>query len=68
VSWAKEAKKSLTPEEVIMVAHAHLICGVKQHHLASMYGVDSGRVAEAVVVMREAAENHMRLYRERRTA
>lgn len=63
--WADEPKTALTPIEVMMVAHAHLICGIKQHHLAAMFGVDSGRVNEAIVVMRDAAENHMKRHRER---
>lgn len=68
MAWAKERKTSLTPQEVVMVAHAHLVCGIDQHSLAGMYGVNPARVAEAVVVMRETAEDHMRLYRERRTS
>ena len=63
MSWAKEAKKSLTETEVLQVAHAVLVCGVSQHHLAGMFGVDSGRVAEAVVAVRWAAENHKTIYR-----
>lgn len=64
--WASERKKSLTPQEVLMVAHAHLVGGIDQHALASMYSVNPGRIAEACVVMREAAESHQRRYRERR--
>ena len=57
--------RGLTPEEVLKVAHAHLIAGIDQHRLASMFAINSARIAEAVVVMREAAENHAKLYRER---
>ena len=64
--WAKERKTELTPQEVVIVAHAHLICGIDQHVLAAMYGVNPGRVNEACVVMREAAGKHKKLYRERR--
>jgi len=56
-------KKALTPEEIIMVAQGALTYGMPQHHLAGLYGVDSGRVAEAVVVMRWAAANHKLIYR-----
>jgi len=58
-----EAKKALTPEEIIMVAHGALTYGLAQHHLAGLYGVDSGRIAEAVVAMRWAAENHRLIYK-----
>lgn len=63
--WATEPKTKLEPHEVLMIAHAHLICGIDQHLLAAMFAINHGRIAEAVVVMREAAENHMKLYRER---
>lgn len=63
--WAVERKKDLSPHEVLMVAHAHLIGGVDQHTLASMYSVNQGRINEACVVMREAAENHRQLHRDR---
>lgn len=63
--WATERKKDLTPQEVLMVAHAHLVGGIDQHALSSMYSINPGRIAEACVVMREAAENHKMLYRGR---
>ena len=63
--WADKRKTSLTPREVIMVAHAHLVCGIDQHALASMYGLNAGRIAEAIGVMRDAAENHRSLTRKR---
>lgn len=66
--WAAKKKTELTPQEVVMVAHAHLICGVDQHTLASMYGVNQGRVNEACVVMRETAENLKARHRERQRA
>jgi hypothetical protein len=58
-----ESKKSLTPEEVLMVANGVMTYGMAQHHLAGLYGVDSGRVAEAVVAMRWAMENHRLIYK-----
>ena len=60
--WTKQPKTKLTPQEVLQVAHGHLICGIDQHHLAAMYGVNAGRIAEAVTAMRTAAENHMQHY------
>lgn len=66
--WAQSKKKALTPQEVIMVAHAHLICGIDQHILASMYGVNQGRINEACVVIRDTAENLMQRHRELRRA
>lgn len=63
--WAKEPKTSLTPQEVIKVAFQHLILGIDQATLASMYGVNQGRINEAVVVMRETAEKHMEFHRAR---
>lgn len=65
MEWAKEPKVSLTPEEVLRVAFAHLIGGIDQHLLAAMFAINHGRISEAVVVMREACENHMKIYRER---
>lgn len=65
MTWATERKRELTPQEALMVAHAHLIGGVDQHTLASMYSVNQGRVNEAIVVLREAAENHKTLHRAR---
>jgi hypothetical protein len=68
MTWARERKTELTPTEVIMVAHAHLIGGVDQHTLASLYSVNQGRVNEAIVVMRETAENHKAVHRARAKA
>lgn len=65
MDWAKEPKTALTPQEVIMVAHAHLIGAVDQHVLAAMFAINHGRINEAIIVVREAAENHMKIYRER---
>jgi hypothetical protein len=46
--------KSLSPEEKLRVAHAHIINRIEQHHIASLFGVNSGRVAEAVAAVRKA--------------
>jgi len=61
--WAHEKKVGLTPQEVIIVAHAHLLLGLDQHVLAGMYGVNQGRINEAVKVMQDAAEHHRDYYR-----
>lgn len=55
-------KTSLTPHEVVMVAHAHLVGGIDQHALSSMFSVNPARVAEAIVAIRFAAERHMEIY------
>lgn len=63
--WASEPKKQLTSKEVLMVAHAHLICGVDQAVLASMFGINQGRVNEAIQVVREVCEHHRERHAER---
>jgi hypothetical protein len=45
-------KKSLTPEEKLTVAYVYLIHHVDQHVLAMIYGVNAGRIAEAVSLVR----------------
>jgi hypothetical protein len=49
--------------EVLRVVFASEVLGIDQHKLAAMYGTNSGRVAEAVVTQRWAAENQKLLYR-----
>jgi hypothetical protein len=57
--WATEPKKSLTAQEVLMVAYAHLICGVDQAVLSSVFGgINPGRINEAITVVRDACEHH----------
>lgn len=63
--WATERKTSLTPHEALMVAHAHLIGGIEQQQLASMYAINIGRINEACTIMRWAAENHRQLHNDR---
>jgi len=46
--------KVLTPEEKLRVAHAVLINKIDQHHVASLFAVNQGRVSEAVTKVREA--------------
>jgi hypothetical protein len=50
-------KASLTPEERIRAAYAHLILGVDQHTVAAIMGVNPGRVNEAVSSIRTAAQD-----------
>ncbi len=47
-------KTALTPEEKLRAAHAHIINGVDQHVIASLFGVNMGRVNEAIMVIRAA--------------
>ena len=53
----KETKTALTPEERITVAWAHYVKGIHQHTLAALFNVNAGRVAEACVAIRTAADN-----------
>lgn len=39
---------SLSPNDKLRVIYAHVLLGVPQHTLAAMYGINAGRVAEAV--------------------
>ena len=55
--------KSLSPLEVLRVTFASEILGIDQHDLAAMYGTNPGRIAEAIVAMRWAMENHKQVYR-----
>ena len=50
-----QPKQNLTPEEKIKAAAAHELLGIDQHHLAFIFGVNQGRVAEAVIALRKAA-------------
>lgn len=50
-----EPKVSLSPEEKIKCAAAHELLGVDQHILAFIFGVNQGRIAEAITEMRKAA-------------
>lgn len=50
-------KTSLAPDEKLRVAFAHIVLGVDQHVLAAMYGVNPGRVAEAVTQVRAAVKD-----------
>lgn len=47
-------KGELTHDEKLKAAHAYLINGVPQHHIAAMYSVNPGRVSEAVTLVSKA--------------
>ena len=47
-------KTSLTPMEKLKAAYAHEVHGVSQHAIASLYGVNQGRIADAVSSVRKA--------------
>lgn len=49
-----ETKGALTPEEKLKAAAAHDLLGVAQHHLAFIFGVNQGRINEAIKEVREA--------------
>lgn len=55
-------KGFLEPHEVLRVAFAHLILGIDQNHLATLFNVNSGRIAEAVMAVRWAVTNHKSVY------
>ena len=47
-------KTTLTPEEKLRAAYAHLISGVDQHVIAALFNVNAGRVSEAISAVRLA--------------
>lgn len=49
-----EPKVDLTPRERIQVAFGYLYLGIDQHLLASLFGVNPGRVSETITAVREA--------------
>jgi hypothetical protein len=49
-----EPKANLSPQERLKAAYAHEVLGVDQHVIAALYGVNPGRVAEAVADVRKA--------------
>lgn len=50
-------KTALTPEERIKAAYLHIVRGVSQQDIAVAFEVNSGRVAEAIMAQRMAAED-----------
>lgn len=52
----QDHKTALTPAEKLRVAVAVLVDGFDQHKVAALMGVNPGRVAEAVVAVRNAIE------------
>lgn len=51
-----ETKTALTPAERLKAAYAVLINGWDQHEVASLMGVNPGRVNEAVTAIRKAID------------
>jgi DNA-directed RNA polymerase specialized sigma24 family protein len=49
-----ERKAYLTPQEKLKCAYFHLIRGMAQQDLADLFDVNSGRVNEAIQVIRGA--------------
>jgi predicted transcriptional regulator len=47
-------KRELTYDEKLRAAYACLINGVHQHHIAALYGVNQGRISEAVKMVEKA--------------
>ena len=47
-------KTQLTPDEKLRVAYAHIINGVDQHVLSALFGINPGRVNEAIMAVRRA--------------
>jgi hypothetical protein len=51
-----EPLKSLTPEKKVQVAYGHICLGIEQHKLAAYEGIKRGRISEAIIAIRKAAE------------
>jgi len=49
-----EVKASLTPNEKLRVAAGYDLMGIDQHKLAFLFGVNQGRIAEAIADVRSA--------------
>jgi hypothetical protein len=49
-------KAALTAEEKLRVAYGSLILGISQHDLTALFGVNQGRVNEAVKAVATACE------------
>jgi len=49
-----EPKAALTPEEKLTAAYFHLMRGWAQHDIADLFGVNAGRVNEAITEVRAA--------------
>lgn len=47
-------KSDLTHDEKLRAAYAYLINNVPQHHIAALYGVNQGRISEAVALVAKA--------------
>ena len=63
-----EPKTALTIEERIKCAYLHFVRGLSQQDLATAFEVNQGRVAEACLAIKAAAEEPMRFARDRAEA
>jgi hypothetical protein len=43
-----DPKTMLTPNEKLRAAFGHLCLGIAQHDIAALFGINAGRIAEAV--------------------
>ena len=48
-----EQKVDLTPKERVQVAFGYLYLGIDQHMLASLFGVNPGRISETITAVRD---------------
>jgi hypothetical protein len=49
-------KAALSAEEKLRVAYGHLILGIDQHDLTALFGINPGRIAEAIKAVAIAVE------------
>jgi len=49
-------KTTLTPEERVRVAFGYLILGIDQHALTALFGVNQGRINDAISAVAAAVE------------
>lgn len=57
-----ETKTQLTDREKVMAYVANRLHRVDQHVIAAMYGVNSGRVAEAILAIEHTIKNTIDIY------
>ncbi len=55
-------KESLSPEEVIMAVVMHRD-GAENQQIARWFGINQGRISEAIQAMEWASQNHMQIYK-----
>lgn len=52
----------LTQDQMLRAACGHLLDGIDQHKLAFIYGVNQGRINEAVKAIEFTLNNHREIY------